>query len=157
MGTATAIEDLAEVYAVASGDAFPLHSDEAGATRKVALSVITAYLLTQMQPVSGLTRQSAVPSASPFTVNVAPAADGASVRLVLKPTGTLAVGTINLPDQNHAKDGQMVWVSCTQIVTSLTVAAGTLNVTGVPTNTFAAINGFFRVMYDAIDLAWYRV
>lgn len=153
---ATNIDDLAEVYEVSPGDQFPIHSDEEGSARKVALSVLTAYLLTQMTPLSGLTRQSAVPSASPFTVTIVPVTVGASMRIIIKPTATMAQGTIALPNQDAARDGQEVLVSCTQIVTTLTVSAGTLNVTGAPT-TLAAINGFFRMMYDAVDLTWYRV
>lgn len=153
---ATDIEDLTEVYEVASGDQFPLASNAEGSPRKVTLGVITTYILEQMEPLSGLTRQSAVPSASPFTVNVTPPEDGASMRLIVKPTGTMAVGTINLPDVDEAEDGQEVLVTCTQIVTTLTVAATGLNVTGAPT-TLAAANGFFRMMYDAADTTWYRV
>lgn len=152
---ATDIEDLAEVYEVASGDQFPIASSAEGSPRKVTLGVLTEYLLEQMEPLSGLTRQAAAPSASPFTVTVTPPEDGASMRLIVKPTGTLAVGTINLPDVDDAEDGQEVLVTSTQIVTTLTVAATGLNVTGAPTT--LAANGFFRMMYDAVDLTWYRV
>jgi hypothetical protein len=155
MGKITAIEDLAEVLEVESSDAFPLHSAEAGAARKVALSVLTEYLLEQMEPLSGLERQAAAPSASPFTTTVAPSEDGVSVRLILKPPGTMAVGTIALPADGEAEDGQEVLVNCTQIVTALTVSATGLNVTGAPTT--LAANAFFRMMYDAVDETWYRV
>lgn len=153
---ATDIDDLAEVYEVASADQFPLHSDAEGSSRKASLNTIATYILEQMEPLAGLTRQSAAPSASPMTVTVAPPEDGASMRLIIKPTGTMAVGTINLPDQDDAVDGQEVLVSCTQIVTALTVSAGTLNVTGAPT-ALASVNGFFRMMYDEADTTWYRV
>jgi hypothetical protein len=152
---ATRIDDLTEVYEVTSADQIPIHSDAEGSPRKVTVGVLTAYLLTAMGPLSGLTRQAAAPSASPFTVNVAPPEDGASMRLIIKPTGTLAAGTINLPDADDAEDGQEVLITCTQIVTALTVAATGLNVTGAPTT--LAANGFFRMMYDAVDTTWYRV
>lgn len=156
MGTITSIEDLTEVAELASADSIPLASNAEGSPRRATVGTLTAYILEQMEPLSGLTRQSAVPSASPFTVTVAPPEDGASMRLIIKPTGTMAVGTVNLPDVDEAEDGQEVLVSCTQIVTALTVAATGLSVTGAPT-TLAAANGFFRMMYDAADLTWYRV
>lgn len=151
----TEITKLAEVLEVASGDQIPIASLAEGSPRKVSVNTLTAYILAEMEPLSGLTRQAAAPSASPMTVTVSPPEDGASMRLIIKPTGTMAVGTINLPDVNDAADGQEVLVSCTQVVTALTVAASGLNVTGAPTA--LAANGFFRMMYDLADTTWYRV
>ena len=151
----TEITKLAEVLEVASGDQIPIASLAEGSPRKVSVNTLTTYILAEMEPLSGLTRQSAAPSASPMTVTVSPPEDGASMRLIIKPTGTMAVGTINLPDVNDAADGQEVLVSCTQVVTALTVAASGLNVTGAPTA--LAANGFFRMMYDLADTTWYRV
>lgn len=157
MANITAIENLSEVSALASADQFPLASNAEGSPRKVTLETLTAYLLAQMEPLSGLERQAAAPSASPFTVNVDPSSDGVSVRLIIKPTGTMAVGTINLPGDGEAEDGQEVLITCTQIVTALTVAADGLNVTGFTPGTTLAANGAQRWMYDAVDETWYLV
>jgi hypothetical protein len=86
---------------------------------------------------------------------IAPDTSGENVYLLLTPTGTLAAGTITLPALASAVDGQQVLVSCTQIVTALTVAGNGATVNGAPTT--LAANGFFRLRFDGVNNSWYRV
>jgi hypothetical protein len=72
--------------------------------------------------------------------------------LILTPTGTFAAGAIILP--SAPTDKAEVIVTCTQIVTALTVSAGGTTVTGAPT-TLAANQGF-TMRFDAATNAWYR-
>jgi hypothetical protein len=52
-------------------------------------------------------------------------------------------------------DGQQLLVSCTQAVTTLTVAGNGSTVNGAPAT--LAANAFFRLRFDGVFKAWYRV
>ena len=138
-------------------DNFPIAPANGGALRVAATAVLDYVQANFVNP--------AVPYVQPVqpttgqTVTVAPLVSGQSVRLLIKPAGTLAALTITLPGVGVAAlpvDNQEVWVVSTQIITALTVnAGGTTNVLGMPT-TLATISDPFRVWYSAADLTWYR-
>jgi len=75
--------------------------------------------------------------------------------LLLTPAATYAAGTIVLPEKTSCIDGQELMCTCTQIVTALTVSGNGATVNGAPTA--LAANGFFRLRFDAVFSAWYRV
>ena len=78
------------------------------------------------------------------------------VHLILTPVGTLATGTITLPASGTVRDKQTVLVNCTQIITTLTIAAnGADAVNGAPAA--LAANGYFTLKYDLAVNSWYRV
>jgi hypothetical protein len=77
------------------------------------------------------------------------------VFLLLTPGGTYATGTIVLPALAECADGQEVLVTCTQIVTALTVSGNGSTVNGAPSA--LAANGFFRLRFDGVLDSWYRV
>lgn len=148
---------LRERTTLLSTDNFPIAPANGGALR-VSTDAVLAYMqdnivnpaISYVQPVQPTTGQ---------TVTVAPLVSGQSVRLLIKPAGTLAALTITLPGVGVAAlpvDGQEVWVVSSQIITALTVnAGGTTNVLGMPT-TLATVSIPFRVWYYAADLTWYR-
>lgn len=74
-------------------------------------------------------------------------------QLILKPAGTLATLTVNMPANPY--DGQRVGIASTQAVTTLTMSGNgkTLN------NGLAALTagGFGSWRYRAADTSWYRV
>lgn len=78
---------------------------------------------------------------------------GAS-QLNVKPAGTIAALTVNLPTNPY--DGEEAGINSTQIITALTVQAAGKTVANPPT-TFAAVGGFCRMKYRAADTTWYRI
>lgn len=74
--------------------------------------------------------------------------------LLLNPAGTLATGTITMPATPI--DGQIVQVSSSQIVSSLTVSANSgQTILGAPTS--IAPTGGFRYIYNLSGTTWYRI
>lgn len=74
--------------------------------------------------------------------------------LILNPAGTLAAGTITMPAA--PLDGQIVRFSSTQIVTALTVNAGTgQTINNAPTSLAAGVGNAFQ--YVLKQLSWFRV
>lgn len=134
----------------------PFYDPNNGVDRRASLTAIAAVLQESLTPPSGPITQYAAPNASGFSVLIAPPTDGASVFLLLTPAAGYAAGTITLPALAACQDGQEVLVTCTQIVTALTVAGNGSTVNGAPT-TLAAANAFFRLRFDSTLSSWYRV
>ena len=148
------ISQLTLLDSPVGADQVAVYSSACGDTRRLSLTALSALILTGAISTDSKVTQYAAPSASPFTVLVLDS--GASVWLVLTPTGTLATGTITLPTVANALDRQEVLVNCTQAVTTLTVGGnGATAVTGAPTS--LAANDKFRMRYDAVTKTWYRV
>lgn len=97
------------------------------------------------------------PSSSGFSVQVDDNSD--NTHLILTPTGTLAVGTIVLPNSSGnnqtAVDKQQVIVNSSQEVTALTVDGNGASITGAPTAMSAG--GFFTLKFDAQFSNWNRI
>jgi hypothetical protein len=149
------INQLSRADTVTAGDLAVIFSTNNGDARAAAMSVILAYLQENLTESGSFMTQYASPNATAFNVTIAPATSGENVYLLLTPTGTLAAGTITLPALASAVDGQQVLVSCTQIVTTLTVAGNGATVNGAPTT--LAANGFFRLRFNGVNNSWYRV
>lgn len=149
------INQLTAVDEVVSADSVPIYSSGNGDARKASLGVIAAYIQSLLTAAGLYMTQYAAPSVNATNTQIAPATDGESVYLLLTPTGTFAAGTITLPAKALCQDGQEVLVSCTQIVTALTVAGNGATVNGAPTT--LAVNGFFRLRFDGVFGAWFRV
>lgn len=127
-----------------------------GQDRRASLSAIATVIQDQISPVGGFITQYAAPSATGFTVAIAPPTDGASVFLLLTPIGAYAAGTILLPQQATLSDGQEILVHTTQAVTTLTISLnGATAANGAPTT--LAQFAFFRLRYDAVNKSFYRV
>lgn len=76
--------------------------------------------------------------------------------LILDPAGTLATGTVTLPDTAPApSDGHIYTLASTKIVTTLTVSAGTHSISGNPTT--IAANGYVSFVYNESNDTYYRV
>lgn len=140
----------------AAASQIPFYDPTNGQDRRASLSAFATAIQALLSPQGGYVTQYAAPNASAFNIAIAPPTDGASVFLLLTPTGAFAAGTITLPLQASCIDGQEVLVTCTQIVTALTVAGNGSVVNGAPT-TLAAANAFFRLRFDGVARAWYRV
>lgn len=125
-----------------------------GADRRASIAALAEVIQEQLTDgnAEGVTQYSA-PNATGFTVTITPPTNGASMWLLLTPAAGYAAGTIVLPAT--PVDGQEVLVSCTQAVTTLTVNGNGKTVNGAPAT--LAANAFFRMRYDGVFSAWYRV
>jgi hypothetical protein len=151
----TAIRNLPQITDLAVSDQLPLNSTDAGCDVRVALSVLADFIQSLLTVPTALLTQYAAPSATGFSVTVAPPEDGDSVWLLLTPAAGYATGTIVLPAQSTLADGQELLCNCTQAVTTLTVSGSGATVVGAPTT--LAANAFFRLRYDGVTLKHYRV
>lgn len=148
-----AIRSLTQFLELDEADQFPFNSETAGGDVRVPLSVLAEFIQSLLVVPTELETQYASPGATGFSVTVAPTEEGGNVWLLLTPGGNYAAGTINLPD---GTDRQEVLCNCTTSVTTLTVACpGGAGVTGAPST--LAVNGFFRMRFDAVNNRWYRV
>lgn len=152
----SSIDKLNRVSALALSDLVALFSGALGNDTAATLSTLLTFLQAQLSAAGTLVTQYAAPNATGFNVQIAPPVAGQSIFLLLTPTGGFAAGTITLPAQAACVDGQELLVTCTQIVTALTVAGNGSVVNGAPT-TLAAANAFFRMRFDGVAKAWYRV
>lgn len=124
-----------------------------GDTRKVSLTTLAAFLSTLGSTSGGQVTQYSAPAATGFVATIENSS--ASAYLILTPTGTFAAGAILLPALASCTDGQTVTVTCTQIVTALTVSGNGATVNGAPTT--LAANGFFTLKFDGVLNVWYRI
>jgi hypothetical protein len=72
--------------------------------------------------------------------------------LVLQPAGALTALTVNFPSSGLT-DGGRVEISCTQIVTAVTMGGGTV----VGALTALAAGGFAKYVYRLANTTWYRI
>lgn len=155
------IVELSALDEVVAGDAVPVYDQSNGDTRKVAMSVLLAFMQANLtfttQGFGAYITQYAAPSATGFNVTITDGVnDDSNVHLILTPTAGFAAGTITLPAVASCVDKQEVLINCTQAVTALTVNGnGATAVTGEP-STLAA-NDFFRLKFDLTTSTWYRV
>jgi hypothetical protein len=151
----SSINRLATVSTLSSSDLVALFSAQLGNDAAATLATLLAWLQAQITDAGGFVTQYAAPLTG-GNVLVAPPVAGGNVYLILTPAGTLASLTVTLPAKATCVDGQEVLVSCTQILTALTVAPnGAVAANGAPTSMTA--NGFFRMRYDGVVGTWYRV
>lgn len=151
----SSIDKLSKVSTLSSSDLVALFCSALGNDAAVTLATVLAWLQAQITDAGDFVSQYAAPIAA-GNVLVAPPVTGNNVYVILTPAGTLATLTVTLPAKATCVDGQEVLVSCTQILTALTVAPnGAAAANGAPTSLTA--NGFFRMRYDGVIGTWYRV
>jgi hypothetical protein len=140
---------------IAAADSLPFASAVNGADRRTSVTQLVALIQSLLTDAGGPVTQYAAPAATGFGVTIAPPTTGASVYLLLTPVAGYAAGTITLPAQASCVDGQELLCSSTQAVTTLTVSGNGSTVNGAPTT--LAANAFFRLRYDGVFKAWYRI
>lgn len=134
---------------LSDADLLAVYDASASAVRSLTADSIADY--TQKKYFD---MQYASPSATGFSVAITDSS--ANTHLILTPTAGFATGTIVLPAIANVVDKQEILVNCTQQVVALTVDGnGAGSVTGEPSSLGA--DDFFRLKYDAITNAWYRV
>lgn len=145
------INQLPTVTDPQNSDLLPLYVSNAGDTRKLSLSALVEFFRTSFSSPNPITQRYVPVDGQTITMTE----DGIYAWLLLLPVGTLATLTIVLPSNAVAADGQEVLVSCTQIVTALTVMGNGSTVNGAPTALVA--NDAFTLKYNSLDVAWYKV
>jgi hypothetical protein len=148
-----AIRDVSQ-GSISTSDQIPFYDVTAGCDRRDSVSNLLALAAT-----SGATpvRQYISPNATGTAVAVASIAAGKELWLIVTPIAAYAALTLNLP---LGVDGVELVVNCTQAVTTLAVVGTTVGVTPQPVNgapTTLAANAFFRLRFDGVIGAWYRV
>lgn len=149
------IDQLASTNTLAPEDELPLYSKANQDARKVALPVLAGYLKALLDGQPDQTVYALAVAGSTFTTTIEPSAAGANVWAQLTLSGAFTAGTITMPGIATRGDGQEVLVTCTQAVTALTVAGNGAAVNGAPAA--LAANGYFRMRFDLVALAWFRV
>lgn len=147
-----AIDRLSSVSALSTADLLPIFSGSLGSDAKATLGLLVTWLQAQLTADTAFTHQYFAPSATGWTITVAPPSDGGNVYLLVTPTAGFAAGTVTLPAS--AVHGQEVVVACTQSVTTLTVSGNGNTVNGAPAT--LAANGFFRLRFDGVLATWNR-
>ena len=151
------INKLTAIDSVVGSDLLAIFANSNGDTRKAAMSVLLAYMQSNLSfSESGInyTTQYAAPSATDFSVQITD--ESTNTHLILTPVAGYADGTIVLPAVGNVIDKQEVLVNCTQAVTALVVDGnGAVAVTGEPSGLSA--NDFFRLKYDLTVQTWYRI
>lgn len=152
-----AIQNLSRVTTLAASDLVALFSGSLGNDAAVTLATLTQYLQQQMTIGGSMVTQYSAPNATGFSVSILAAGDGLgqNVWLLLTPVAGYAAGTIVLPSSTISQDQQELLVSTTQAITTLTINGNGASVNGAPTT--LAANGFFRLRFDGVFKAWYRV
>lgn len=139
---------------ITAGSTLPFYDPANGADRRVSVTDLAVLLQTLLSS-SAPAAQYSAPAATGFSVTVAPAVAGQSTWLLLTPAAGYAAGTVVMPDSATAVDGQEVSCTCTQSVATLTVSGNGATVNGAPASLSA--NGFFKLRFDGVFGAWYRV
>ena len=144
------INQLNAVDSPQDGDLMALYVQQSGDARKISSYNFAQYVLGLLTA-SDKVKQYLAPSATGFSVTISQG----NTWFILTPTGTLAAGTIVLPDVSLCSDGSELLCNSTQAVTSLTITGTSASVVGAPTT--IAANGFFRLKLDKATSTWYRV
>lgn len=152
------ITNLTEQTTMALSDSIPIGSTANG-TRRVTLTTLAAAVLDTQTDSGGMEMNRSTPLTG-ASLSILPVTAGNSVWLLITPAGTLATLTVVLPGDGSTggslvADQQEVLVTSTQTLTSLTVSSVGKTVVGGPTTLSA--NGSFRLRYDAVTNAWYKV
>ena len=149
----TASNRLPTVSSVTSADLVALFSSSLGNDAAATLATILTWLQAQLTASGGYATQYSAPSATGFSVTIAPPTTGGNVYLLLTPVAGYAAGTIVMPAS--PVDMQEVIVACTQSVTTLTVSGNSYTINGAPTT--LAANAFLRMRFDGVLHTWNRI
>lgn len=126
------INQLTAVKSITGADQFPVFSSGNGDARKVSANVMAEFFQSVITDSTGFITQYYAPTSSGFSVTVSPGTKGGNVHLIITPNSTLAAGTINLPDVNNAKNGQIIIVSTTNSISTVTFVSTGNQFVGIP-------------------------
>lgn len=149
------IDQLSEAPSLAADDKLPVFLKGANDTRAASLATVASCVQSLIAGEPDETLYSLTTDGGGFVVAVLPTAPGGSVWAQIALSAPAATGVIALPGADDRAHGQEVLVTCTNAVTALTVSGSGATVYGAPAS--LAAHGFFRLRFDSISTAWYRV
>lgn len=127
---------------------------ENGQDYKYPITAIKDYLDPFFSSENETQVQRAAPNANIFTVIVSPSTS--NIWVLIAPTGAFSIGAIALPSVSNLYNGQEILVTCTQAVAAFSITiADASAIYGGPG--ILAANDFFKIRYDQVTNAWYRV
>lgn len=137
---------------LSSGDLFALWKANQSDARKISVTELLEYFRTNL---TNATFQTTISTPSDgFTVTVTQ--DGQDRWELLRPTGSLATGTVVLPAPSVAVDNQEITFTSTAQINSFTVNGnGATEVNGAPLVFSAGDCVTFR--YNTLTTSWYKV
>lgn len=158
------INQLSRADSLKSGDLFVLFATNQGDARATSLTSLQAYMqdnlvFTEAAATvdTSMVTQYASPSASGFNITMTDSlADNLDIHLILSPTAGYAEGTITFPPVASVVDKQILLITTTQQINSLTIDGnGATSVLGVPAS--MAADDFLRFKFDEPTQNYYRV
>lgn len=145
---------MTKTDAIDLGDLFTVFKLEDADYRAATTAALLAFLQANLVFPGGYTVQYSSPSNTGFTVAIN-AATG-NMHLLLTPLAAYAAGTLTLPAASGMADGVILVITCTQAITTLTLALnGATGAVGAPTT--LAANAFFTMKFDKPSNNWYRI
>lgn len=147
------INQLAQIQTLTGADQIPVYSASNGDARKASLTTLLDWIESSFVSPDFVT-QYASPNVN--GTNVAVSSTTSPTWLIITPTAAFAAMTITLPAAANLADGTELLVSCTQAVTTLTIALnGAAAVLGAPVTLQAGAS--FMLRYSAASSTWYTV
>lgn len=145
------INQLAQIQTLTGADQIPVYSASNGDARKASLTTLLDWIESSFVSPDFVT-QYASPNVN--GTNVAVSSTTAPTWLIITPTAPFAAMTITLPAAANLADGTELLVSCTQAVTTLTIALnGAVATVGAPATLQAGAS--FMLRYSAASSTWY--
>ena len=143
---------LSRMDEIISGDMFAMASSNNSDYRLASLTTVLNWIKSSFSDPDPA--EQIITPADGFNATVNQ--NGTSTRLILLPTASLLTGTITLPINTVAVDGQEVVVTNSLQIASLTIAGnGATNVYGAPTVLAAEDN--FTLKFNKTTNSWYKV
>ena len=135
-----------------SASQIPFYDTTNGVDRRCSLADLLAAAGLGESDVSAWMTQYAAPSASGFTVALAPELVGQSVWLLMTPAASYAAGTVTLPSVAECLDRQEVEIRSTQPVATLTITSAGATVSGA---TALLANTPVKLRFDIVSKTWF--
>lgn len=150
------INQLPLATSISGGDQLIVFLTNQGGTYRVPASLLLDYFETNFTPPGFAPYDLAATTYTPGSAFSLTLVGTEHLWIILKPATTLASGTLILPTNLTAPDGQEVMVTTTQQITSFSLLPnGATTIYGAPAA--LAADGHFRVRYEKTSDAWYRI
>lgn len=149
----TTINQLSALDTLVASDLLAVYSSSSGDARKVAASVLLAYIQANIVTPTLVTQYSAPLAGA--TVQITDGDD--SAHLILTPAALLLTLTLTFPALANCVDKQEIVINTTQELTALTLAGNGASIVGFTGGATLAQNGYLRFKFDATLATWYRI
>lgn len=146
------INQLSAIDTLQGGDQLPVYDQSNGDARKASLTTLLDYFKSAFTNPE-FTVSISGPTSAGFTFEFANS--GANQWLILQPSTALASGTLVLPLSTAVADGQEIMITSTDSINLLTVNGNGSTVNGAPG--VLGADSFFRLRYNSVTGAWFRV